>query len=103
MALSYFDKAVIFLLPILVLQLFKDQTVYLSIEYIYSVTIVVIPFLDLGLAGYFYYIYRNKEDKQAILKKVLRIFHLLYGVLLIIGILLVAIHYFIFPFDDYII
>lgn len=103
MALSYFDKAVIFLLPILVLQLFKDQTVYLSIEYIYSVTIVVIPFLDLGLAGYFYYIYRNKEDKQAILKKVLRIFHLLYGVLFIIGILLVAIHYFIFPFDDYII
>ena len=54
MVLSYCDKAVIFLLPILVLQVFKDQTVYLSIEYIYSVTIVIIPFLDLGLVGYFF-------------------------------------------------
>lgn len=103
MALSYFDKAVIFLLPILVLQLFKDQTVYLSIEYIYSVTIVIIPFLDLGLAGYFYYVYRNKEDKQAIINRVVKIFHLLYFALFIAGSGLIIIHYFIFPFDEYVI
>ena len=78
MVLSYCDKAVIFLLPILVLQIFKDQTVYLSIEYIYSVTIVIIPFLDLGLVGYFFYIYRNKEDKRKIVNEVTKIFHVVY-------------------------
>ena len=103
MALSYFDKAVIFLLPILVLQLFKDQTVYLSIEYIYSITIVIIPFLDLGLAGYFYYVYRNKEDKEAIINRVVKIFHLLYFGLFTLGAGLIVCHYFIFPFEDYIV
>ena len=103
MALSYFDKAVIFLLPLLVLQLFKDQTVYLSIEYIYSITIVIIPFLDLGLSGYFFYIYRNEPDKRKVVNDITRIFHLIYFGLCLIGIALIAVHYYIYPIDNYII
>ncbi len=103
MALSYFDKAVIFLLPILVLQMFGDQSVYLSIEYIYSITIVIIPFLDLGLGSYFYYIYRNTGHKRAIINKSIKIFHLLYFILCCIGCILIAIHYFVVPIDQYIV
>tara|TARA_B110000046_G_scaffold164711_1_gene180494 strand:+ start:37802 stop:38995 length:1194 start_codon:yes stop_codon:yes gene_type:complete len=103
MALSYFDKAVIFLLPILVLQLFKDQTVYLSIEYIYSVTIVIIPFLDLGLVGYFFYIYRNKEDKRQIVNEVTKIFHIVYFILFALGLGIICVHYYVFSIDDNII
>jgi len=103
MVLSYCDKAVIFLLPILVLQIFKDQTVYLSIEYIYSVTIVIIPFLDLGLVGYFFYIYRNKEDKRKIVNEVTKIFHVVYFILFVLGFGIVCIHYFVFSIDDNII
>ncbi|MEZ4792893.1 MAG: hypothetical protein R2783_05385 [Gelidibacter sp.] len=103
MALSYFDKAIIFLLPLLVLQLFKDQTVYLSIEYIYSITIVVIPFLDFGLSGYFFYLYRNAQDKKKVINDITRLFHLVYFALCIVGIALIVVHYFIFKIDDYII
>lgn len=103
MALSYFDKAVIFLLPILVLQLFKDQMVYLSIEYIYSITIVIIPFLDLGLAGYFYYIYRNKKNKREIVTEITKIFHIVYVILFLLGAGIICIHYLIYSIDDYIV
>lgn len=103
MALSYFDKAIIFLLPLLVLQLFKDQTVYLSIEYIYSITIVVIPFLDFGLGGYFYYIYRNKVDKRKIVNEITKLFHIIYFGLFVIGIGIIFVHYYVYPIDDYII
>lgn len=103
MALSYFDKAVIFLLPILVLQLFKDQTVYLSIEYIYSITIVIIPFLDLGLVGFFFYIHRNRKNKREIINEVTKIFHLVYILLFTLGIGIICIHYFVYSIDDYIV
>ncbi len=103
MALSYFDKAVIFLLPILVLQLFKDQTVYLSIEYIYSITIVIIPFLDLGLIGFFFYIHRNRKNKREIINEVTKIFHIIYIVLFTLGIGIICIHFFVYSIDDYIV
>lgn len=103
MLLSYFDKAVIFLLPILVLQLFKDQTVYLSIEYIYSITIVIIPFLDLGLVGYIYYIYRNKRNKRAIVQQVNKVFHIVYISCFCLGLILILVHHLIFPIDEHIV
>ena len=101
--LSYFDKAVIFILPLAVLTLFKDKSVYVSIEYIYSIVVVVVPFLDLGLGGYFFYAYRNNDNNRKVVSEILKTFHLIYIGILLIGLSLIAIHYLIYPFEEYIV
>jgi O-antigen/teichoic acid export membrane protein len=94
---------VIFLLPLAVLTLFKDKTVYVSIEYIYSIVVVVIPFLDLGLGSYFFYAYRNNDNSKKVVSEILKTFHLLYISVLTLGTVLIAVHYLIYPFEKYII
>ena len=104
--MSYFDKIVIFLLPIIVLQLFSDRSVYLSIEYIYSIVIVIVPFLDLGLGGYFFYAYRNNDNNnnnKKVVVEILKVFHILYISIFIIGIGLISFHYFVYSFENQII
>lgn len=103
MALSYFDKAVIFLLPLLVFQLFKDQKVYVSIEYIYSVTTVIIPLIDLGLSGYFFYAYRNSENHDATLKTFVKSFQRLYLLICCIGLCFIAVNYFSFEYEPFVV
>ena len=101
--LSYFDKMVIFLLPLIVFKLFNDKAEYLGIEYIYSVVMVVIPFLDLGLGGYFFYAYRNSDNSRKVVSEVLKIFHLIFVSVFVLGIFFIIVHYFIFPFEEYIV
>lgn len=103
MALSYLDKAIIFLLPLLVFQFFKDQKVYISIEYIYSVTTVIIPLLDLGLSGYFFYAYRNSKNHDATLKTFVKSFQRLYLLISCIGLGFIAVHYYSFEYEPYIV
>ncbi|PKB42613.1 hypothetical protein AX016_0781 [Cellulophaga sp. RHA19] len=103
MALSYLDKAIIFLLPLIVLYFFKDKTVYVTIEYIYSVTVVVIPLLDFGLSGYFFYAYRNSKNHEETIKIFVSVFKRLYLLISLTGILFITIHYCGFEFEKYII
>jgi len=103
MALSYIDKAIIFLLPLIVLYFFKDKTVYVSIEYIYSVTIVLIPLLDLGLSGYFFFAYRNSEDCDNTIKTFVEVFQRLYILLSVIGVGFIAFNYLGIEFEKFII
>ena len=98
--LSYLDKMIIFLLPLIVLQLFKDKTVYITIEYIYSIVVVVVPFLDLGLGGYFFYAYRNNVNRKKIVAEILKLFHILYVLLVAGGLGLIIVHYFIYSFEE---
>ncbi|GGG36561.1 hypothetical protein GCM10010976_05300 [Bizionia arctica] len=103
MALSYLDKAIIFLLPLLVFQFFKDQRVYVSIEYIYSITTVIIPLVDLGLAGYFFYAYRNSDNQEATLKIFVKTFQRLYLLISCIGLVLIAVNYYGFEYEPFIV
>lgn len=103
MALSYFDKAIIFLLPIVVLFFFNDKTIYLSIEYIYSVTLVAVPLLDLGLSGYFFYAYRNSTCHKETTKNFVVVFQSLYLCLFLVGIGLIFLNHYIFDFEELII
>lgn len=103
MALSYLDKAIVFLLPLLVFQFFKDQKIYITIEYIYSITTVVIPLIDLGLSGYFFYAYRNSDDKEFTVKIFVKSFQRLYIVVSFLGIGLIALNYFSFEFEPFIV
>ena len=103
MALSYFDKAVIFFLPIIVLTFFQDKAEYLSVEFIYSVSIVIIPFLDLGLVNYFYYVYRQKEGGAQIISKINNIYRLVFLSAFALGGGFIVIHYTVYPINDLIV
>ena len=103
MALSYLDKAIIFLLPLLVFQFFKDQLVYVSIEYIYSITTVIIPLIDLGLSGYFFYAYRNSKNHDVTLKTFVKSFQRLYLLISCIGLGFIAVNYYGFEYEPFII
>ena len=102
-SLSYFDKAIIFLLPLLILYLFDSKSVYVQVEYIYSIVLILVPFLDFGLAGYFYFYYRESKNKRSSVLTITNIFFIIYFLLFVIGVLLIAIHYLIYPFEEYII
>lgn len=94
---------VIFLLPLIVLSLFKDKSVYVNIEYIYSLVVVVVPFLDLGLSGYFFYAYRNNDSFRKVIADVIKLFHIIYIGAFVLGVALIFFHFFIFPFEKHII
>ena len=101
--LSYFDKMVIFLLPLAVLQLFQDKSVYVNIEYIYSIVVILVPFLDFGICGYFFYAYRNSDNHRKVITEIVKVFHMTYLSLMSIGLLLISIHFFLFSFEEHII
>ena len=101
MALSYFDKAIIFLLPLIVLFCFKDKTVYVSIEYIYSITVVIIPLIDLGLSGYFFYVYRNSPKQEESVNIFVNVFQRIYIFLFTIGAAILIINYSLVEFDEF--
>lgn len=102
-SLSYLDKAIVFIVPLLVLYLFNDKSIYITVEYIYSIVLILVPFLDIGLSGYFYYYYREEANKRKAIQDIFNVFFIIYLVLFAISVLLIAIHYFVFPFEDYII
>jgi len=101
--LSYFDKVVVFLVPLLVLYFFKEKTEYVSIEYIYSIVLVAVPLLDLGISGFFYYDYRKSINKRASIIKIIKTFFSWFNVLFFIGIILIVVHYFFYTIDEYLI
>lgn len=103
MALSYVDKAVIFLLPIIVLFFFRDKTVYVSIEYIYSITIVLIPLIDVGLSTYFFYQYRNSDDHNKTVETFKKVFQRLYLVISFLGLFAILLNLFVFEYEKFIV
>lgn len=91
MALNYLDKALIFLTPMFILFLFNSDELYVELESIYSLAIVLIPILDLGMSGFAFYEYKHKEKD---VNKLLSRFGRYYVLLFFISILHVGINYF---------
>lgn len=60
--LSYIDKAIAFVLPLLVLYIGKDKACYNTIEYIYSIAIIVVTPYGLHSGAFFYY--EAADDKR---------------------------------------
>jgi hypothetical protein len=76
--LNYIDKAVTFLVPLMVLYLFGDRPLYNEVEYIFSIGAVATVLIDLGVSSYLLYAYRTSDDKGALVNKVESHFHLLF-------------------------
>lgn len=81
MALNYLDKALIFLTPMFILFLFESDKLYVELESIYSLAIVLIPILDLGMSGFAFYEYKHKEkDVNKLLSRFGRYYLLLFAI-----------------------
>ena len=63
--LNFFDKGLIFLTPLIILKFFDDKVLYNTIEYVYSVSTILVIFFDLGLKNYtFFYLKKSKTYNQ---------------------------------------
>ena len=61
--LSYVDKALYFLLPMLLLYVSEDEQAYNSLEYVCSIGNIIVPFLTF-ISSYAYYGYKVSGEKQ---------------------------------------
>lgn len=70
--LSYIDKGLAFILPLLVLYLFKDKDTYNDLEYAYSIANVAVYFFSVA-SIYSFYGYKEASDKLIYIKYYLSI------------------------------
>jgi len=83
-AINYVDKALFFILPLLVLELLNDKSTYNTIEYIYSIASIIATFVDGGGRSYYFFAYRNTENRRGLVIRKFRLFLKIVGLLLII-------------------
>lgn len=63
--LNFIDKGLIFLTPLIILKFFDDKVLYNTIEYVYSISTILVIFFDLGLKNYiFFYLKKSKTYNQ---------------------------------------
>lgn len=62
-ALSYTDRALAFVLPLLVISYLNRPAAYAEIEYIISLSVVIAGFADLGLRSYLLFAYRQNGQQ----------------------------------------
>ena len=65
--LNYLDKGLAFLLPLIVLYICDDKTIYNKIEYVYSIAGIAIVFFNLSNFGGFYF-YKESKDRKHFLE-----------------------------------
>lgn len=67
-SVNIIDKFLIFIIPLAALFLFKDKQLYNDIEYISSVSSILLIFLDLGMKNYLFYGYKISQKKHIYLR-----------------------------------
>ena len=67
---NFVDKILIFLLPLIVLKIYDDKNLYNSLEYIYSLSVIIVIFFDLGLKNYTFYFLKQSSDLNKDIKKI---------------------------------
>ena len=61
------DKVMIFLLPFFVLMLSNNVELYNQIEYVFSISAVLVVFIDFGLISEMFFGYKNVVEKKKFL------------------------------------
>lgn len=93
--LNYFDKFLTFCLPLAILYVTKNQTVYNDIEYIFSIANIAIVFLEVGLRTYFFYGYSIANNRDEYTQNVNNYFATLFSIYFFTSLLLFTFVYFV--------
>jgi O-antigen/teichoic acid export membrane protein len=86
--LNYVDKCISFLLPISILLFLNDTNLYNNIEFIFSISNILIVILDLGLKSYFLYDFRQHSDEKIYIQRIQSYFYVQLFIYGVIGIIL---------------
>lgn len=91
--LTYLDKAISFAVPLSVLLILNDQSLYTEIEVILSYATIISVVVELGFSNYLFYGYRESNDKDKFITKA-RIFFAAstFGYFLINSVLILYLH-----------
>lgn len=82
------DRGLSFLLPIIVLYLFGLEKVYNEIEYVYSISNLMLAFLDFGIIKYLFYGHKISSEPNYFLKKIKGVLVCLLSVVMIITLMI---------------
>jgi O-antigen/teichoic acid export membrane protein len=93
--LNYVDKALIFLIPLSVLYIFKDKALYNRIEYVLSFSAVIGIAVELGMRNYMLYAYKESKEREKIVREVKGHFFTLFFLYFIVSLVLAIF----LPFD----
>lgn len=98
---NYVDKFIAFSLPLVVLYISKDKSIYNNIEYIFSIASIIVVFFDFGFNTYLFYGYKESADKANFLVDTKQYFNLYLIFYLIIAIVFLPI-FFVFENGEFI-
>lgn len=91
------DKAIIVLMPFVVLTLFQEKEIYIQLEFIISTVNIVATVTDLGLNGYMFFLYQQTVDKNEAIRKSRQISEVMFLSIAIISSGIVFFHLVIWP------
>lgn len=73
--LNLIDKILIFSLPLIILKLYNDKNLYNSLEYIYSIAVIILIFFDFGLKNYTFYFLKKSTNINNDINKIENTFY----------------------------
>jgi O-antigen/teichoic acid export membrane protein len=76
---NYLDKMVNMLSPLVIIRVLHNELLYNDIEYVLSSSIILSVLVDFGLSSYYFYGYRQSEDKKEYIHTIERSFFLLFA------------------------
>ena len=71
------DKLFAYITPLLLLHFLNDKGLYNTIEFIYSIALIVNIFIDFGTRGYMTYSFRFHTDAKVYTFSIVKLFNLL--------------------------
>ena len=65
---NFIDKLLLFLLPLILLKYIEEVIVYNAVEYIFSISAIVVIFLDIGMKNFLFYKFKIEKNTKNTLK-----------------------------------
>ena len=75
--LNVLDKLVAYITPLLLLHFFNNNSLYNTIEFVYSIALIINIFIDFGTRGYMTYSFRFYKNKKDYTFSIIKLFNLL--------------------------
>jgi hypothetical protein len=75
--LNVLDKLVAYITPLLLLHFFNNNSLYNTIEFVYSIALIINIFIDFGTRGYMTYSFRFHKNKKEYTFSIIKLFNLL--------------------------
>lgn len=90
---NYIDKGLAFVAPLSILYLFDDKKTYNEVEYIFSIASLLFVFLELGIKPYYFYAYKNSENKTKLISEIKGSINLLVWIYTVVLIVSFGLHF----------